>query len=224
VNNSVISIFWLRDGEIVFDEATGSPHGKVIGLMASLISRQDPNGELELSTGVDTMLNSLTRKQPDLDLVPVNLPRPYNVNNIPLNPAVNNPSPYPHFVFEVAIANESMPKLINDAHRYFSPNTGTSVSGIRLWMGVKVLKDKTPRLQHRWWAGWATRCPVTGGLLMSPESFARLKPARLLSDPAPEVFHFDMATLFAPAPVPQNYPASLNIPLEEIRSLIARYM
>jgi hypothetical protein len=226
---------WLRDGEIVFDEATGSPHGKVIGLMASILSRPDPNGELELSTGVgmflitrfltvDTMLNNLTKKQPDLDLVPVNLPMPYNVNNIPHNLAVKKPAPYPHFVFEIAIANETMPKLINDEHHYFSPNTGTAATGIRLWMGVKVLEDNAPRLQHRWWAGWATRCPVTGGLLMSPESFPRLKPARLLSVPAPEVFHFDIATLFAPAPVPQNYPASIDIPLEQLRILIARHL
>lgn len=117
---------WLRDGEIMFDEATGFPHGKVIGLMGRILSSQDPNGELELSTGVgmflitrfltvDTLLNNLTKKQPDLDLVPINLPMPYHVNNIPLNSAVKKPAPYPHFVFEIAIANETMPKLINDA-------------------------------------------------------------------------------------------------------------
>jgi hypothetical protein len=54
----------------------------------------------------------------------------------------------------------------------------------------------------------------------SPESYPRLKPARLLSVPAPEVFHFDIVTLFAPAPVPQNYPASIDIPLEQLRILI----
>jgi hypothetical protein len=82
--------------------------------MARILSSQDPNGELELSTGVgtflitrfltvDTMLSNLTKKQPDLDLVPVNLPMPYNVNNIPLNSAVKKPAPYPRFVFEIAI-------------------------------------------------------------------------------------------------------------------------
>jgi len=153
---------WLRDGEIVFDEATGPPHGKVIQLLARIINNQDPNGELELSTGVgmlfitrfliltvDTMLNRNTKKQPDLDTVPVNLPFLYNLNNIPLNPAAKRPTPYPRFVFEIAIANESMPKLINDAARYFSQNTGTARIGIRMWMGIKVLQDSV-RLDHRW--------------------------------------------------------------------------
>jgi hypothetical protein len=114
------------------------------------ISNQDPNGQLELSTGVgmflisrfltiDTLLNNLTKKQPDLDVTPVDLPVPYNLNNIPLNPAVKKPIPYPQ-LFEIAIANETMPKLINDAHRYFSPNAGTATTGIRIWMGIKVLE------------------------------------------------------------------------------------
>lgn len=64
--------------------------------------------------------------------MPVNLLIPYNVNNIPLNPAAKKPTPYPHFVFEIAIANETMPKLINDAQRYFSQNTGTAATGIRV--------------------------------------------------------------------------------------------
>lgn len=59
---------------------------------------------------------------------------------------------------------------------------------------------------------------------MSPESFPRLRPARLLSVPAPEVFHFSMTALFAPAPVPQNYPATLDIPLEELRIVIGRHL
>jgi len=90
-------------------------------------------------------------------------------------------------------------------------------------MGTKVLEDSV-RLDHRWWAGWATRCPITGGLLMSQESFPRIRPACLLSVSVPEVFHFDTATRFAPAPVPQGHPASIDIPLEPFRILILKYL
>jgi hypothetical protein len=106
------------DSKIVFDAATKSPHGKVIWKMARIIIRQDTAAGLEMDISIgtiltirlptmcaDTTLENLTKKQPDLNGVPANLPMPYN---IPFNPAGNSPSPYLRMVFDAVISDDQV--------------------------------------------------------------------------------------------------------------------
>src|SRR5438046_1254116 len=74
------------------------------------------------------------------NLIPPNL-----VNQFPLNPRTGNIAP--QLVLEVAVANESMPRLTQiDLARYFAAGTGT-----RAWVGIKIFKDNRniPPV-HRW--------------------------------------------------------------------------
>ena len=102
--------------------------------------------------------------------------------------------------------------------RYFAAGTGT-----RWWVGIKVFKN--PGGTNRWWAGHASRRIVNGQFQnvidISPESMPIVQTNIVnLNIPTPLVFHIHLATLIHPCAAPANYPATLDINLENIRQLI----
>jgi hypothetical protein len=144
---------------------------------------------------------------------------PHLINQFSLNP--RNGKMLPQLVLEVAVANETMPRLTQiDLVRYFAPGTGT-----RAWIGIKNFKDdrNTPPV-HRWWCGWATR-DFQGGVFldsatMHVESMPILATNNVpISTPTAITFHIDVDILLHPMPRPQGYPATLNIDMERVRQL-----
>jgi formylmethanofuran dehydrogenase subunit A len=112
-----------------------------------------------------------------------------------------------------------MPTLTQtDLARYFAAGTGT-----RWWVGIKVFKN--PGGTNRWWAGHASRRIVNGQFQnvadISPESMPIVQTNNVdLNIPTPVVFHIHVSTLIHPCAAPANYPATLDINLEDIRQLI----
>ena len=132
----------------------------------------------------------------------------------------------PQLVFEVAVSNETMPKLAEiDLERYFAPGAGT-----RGWVGVKIFRDdrNTPP-NHRWWCGWASRDfdPNTTTFLntatLNPESMPGLATNNApLSTPTNIVFHIDVDMLIHPITKPAEYPSMLNLDMERVRRKAVR--
>ncbi len=128
----------------------------------------------------------------------------------------------PQLVLEVAVSNETMPTLTQtDLARYFVAGTGT-----RWWVGIKVFKN--PGGTNRWWAGHASRRFTHGQFQnaadFSPESMPIVQSYNIdLNAPTQLVFHITVATLIHPCQPPANYPATLDIDLENIRQLIVVY-
>ena len=164
-------------------------------------------------------------KQPDgqWTLIIDRLPNPQQAQGVfAINMATNKIAP--QLVLEVAVGNESMPQLtITDLNRYFGPGTGT-----RCWIGLKIFK--TTNGNHRWWAGIAYRARAPNGTFldapdMSPESMPIVASHNTpITAPTNIVFHIDVATLIDPCQPPPNYPATLNIDLEEIRRVIVHWI
>jgi hypothetical protein len=126
----------------------------------------------------------------------------------------------PGFVFEIAVANETMPMLSQpDVARYFQPNTG-----VRFWMGVKVWKhDKG----DRWWVGSASRDYLAGTwrnsyrLHIHPFFPIVQTHNRLVSLPVPgQVINIPVNDLVHPLPLPAGCPALFTIDLESLREII----
>jgi hypothetical protein len=102
--------------------------------------------------------------------------------------------------------------------RYFAAGTGT-----RWWVGIEVFKD--PDGTNRWWAGHASQRIVNGQFHnvadISPESMSIIQTNNVdLNIPAPLMFRIQVSTLIHPCASPANYPATLDINLENIRQLI----
>jgi hypothetical protein len=131
----------------------------------------------------------------------------------------------PQLVLEVAVSHESMVRLTQvDLDKYFSPGTGT-----RCWIGVKVFKAATPTGTHRWWAGYALRKRVNGTFIDQPEMSAESMDIVTtnnvpINQATNIVFHIDVATLLDPCQLPANYPATLDINLEEVRQVIVDHL
>jgi len=126
-------------------------------------------------------------------------------------------------VFEIAVWNESMPRLTQrDLDRYFAAGTGT-----RLWVGIKIFEDdRNNPPSHRWWAGWATRDRAPNGAFLNSatlhaESMPIVQTHNQLLYLAtnPLIFHLDVAILLNPMAIPNGYPQTLDLNMEEIRRL-----
>lgn len=164
-------------------------------------------------------------KQPDGHWV-VNtnrLPNPQQgLNTFPVNTATGELAP--QLVLEVAVSHESIPTLVDkDLVKYFVPGTGT-----RAWIGIKVFKSSSPNGTHRWWAGWAKRRMVNGQFLNQPELSQESMPSVNtnnvpITQPTNLVFHIDLFTLLHPCQRPANYPATIDINLEDVRQVILRH-
>ena len=105
-----------------------------------------------------------------------------------------------------------------DLARYFAAGTGT-----RWWVGIKVFKN--PGGTNRWWAGHASRRFTNGQFEntadISTESMPIVQSYNVdLNVPTQLVFHITVSTLIHPCAPPANYPAILDIDLENIRQLI----
>jgi hypothetical protein len=133
----------------------------------------------------------------------------------------------PIICFDVAIGNESLVTLLNDAERYFQPGTAT-----RYWIGIKVFHNSrnNPPGVDTWWAGHALRDqdPNTGAWL-NTYTFQAGSMTRNLNINAdinvavPGLqFSVSLATLLHPLPIPPGYAPHLVFDLEEFRRRIAR--
>jgi hypothetical protein len=166
----------------------------------------------------------------DVSLDNLNVKEPGGHWTINLNALPNSPPPgtfvvgaggnlAPQLVLEVAVSNETMPTLTQtDLARYFAAGTGT-----RWWVGIEVFKD--PDGTNRWWAGHASRRIVNGQFQnvadISPESMSTVQTNNVdLNIPTSLWFHIQVSTLIHPCAAPANYPATLDIDLENIRQLI----
>jgi hypothetical protein len=225
---------FLDEGKIRFDHVTLSPHGEIIGEVSQQIAVQDRPHRLFFSgTGNSMSILGFPLNVTDVNLVPgcdkqpdghwaINVARLLNPpppGTFPINAATNKIAP--QLVLEVAVSNETLPILADrDLARYFGPGTGT-----RSWIGIKVFKSDNVGGVHRWWAGHATRKLVQGVFLdeaeISQESMPRVaRNNEPLTQVTNRFFHIDVAILLHPCPVPPNYPATLDINLEEVRELI----
>lgn len=165
-----------------------------------------------------TLTPGINNKVPDGHwVIEANQIPPNLVNQFPLNPRTGRIAP--QLVLEVAVANESMPRLTQiDLPRYFAAGTGT-----RAWIGIKIFKDdrNTPPV-HRWWCGWATRDYLNGQFLNSATMHRESMPILTnnnapISTPTNITFHIDVDLLLHPMPRPQGYPATLDIDMERVR-------
>ena len=152
------------------------------------------------------------------------LPNPQQVLNVfPVNAATGELAP--QLVLEVAVSNGSLPTLVEtDLAKYFGPGTGT-----RAWVGIKVFKSTSLNGTHRWWAGWARRRMVNGQFIdqpnLSQESMPRVNTNKVpITQPTNLVFHIDVFTLLHPSQAPANYPATIDINLEDVRQVILRHI
>ena len=137
----------LIDGRIRFREYTLPSHGAVSGNVSRQLIRQDLQDIFQYSSGVGRVLfvyftdnegiplgNS--NKQPDamFSIVPANLPNGGAGHTFQQLP--NGAMLFPVICFEMAIDNETLPRLLGHLERYFQAGTGT-----RYWMGIKVFKN-----------------------------------------------------------------------------------
>ena len=155
----------------------------------------------------------------DPDFIPPNF-----INRFALNPRTGKIAP--HLVLEVAVSNESMPRLTQiDLARDFAAGTGT-----RAWIGIKIFKDdrNTPPV-HRWWCGWAARDFVGGIFLNSATMHAESMPILSInnvpiSTPTAIAFHIDVNMLLYPMLRPQGYPGTLDIDMELVRQKAVKWL
>jgi len=152
----------LIDGRIHFREYILPSHGAVSGNVSRQLVRQDPQDIFQCSSGVGTVFFAYftdnegiplgnSNKQPDamFSIVLANLPNGGAGHTFQQFP--NGAMLFPVICFEIAICNETLPRLFGDLGRYFQAGTGT-----RYWMGIKVFKNDPPEV-IRWWAGHALR-------------------------------------------------------------------
>jgi len=181
---------------------------------------------LALLRCVDVSLVAGSDKQPDGHwTVNTNrLPNPQQgLNVFPVNAATGELAP--QLVLEVAVSNESMPTFFEtDLAKYFAPGTGT-----RAWVGIKIFKSSSLNGTHRWWAGWARRRMVNGQFVdqpdLSQESMPRINTNNVpITQRTNRVFHIDVFTLLHPCQAPGNYPATIDINLEDVRAVILRHL
>ena len=175
---------------------------------------------------VDVNLIPGSDKQPDGHWT-VNVNRLPNfqpgLNPFPMNAATGELAP--QLVLEVAVSNETVPILMDvDLVNYFAPGTGT-----RAWIGIKVFKSSSPNGTHRWWAGWAMRRMVNGQFVnqpdLSPESMPRVNTNDVpITEATNVIFHIDVLPLLHPFQPPPNYPATIDINLEDVRQVILRHI
>ena len=131
----------------------------------------------------------------------------------------------PIICFEIAINNETLVRLLNDAACYFQPGTHT-----RYWIGIKVFHNSqnNPPGTNRWWAGHALRDqdPNTGAWLntytFQPGTMARNQNINAdINVAVPGLqFSVSLATLLHPLPIPPGYPANLVFDMERFRQKI----
>jgi hypothetical protein len=128
-------------------------------------------------------------------------------------------------VLEVAVSNETMHTLVEtDLAKHFASGTGT-----RARIGIKVFKQNSANGTHCWWAGWARRRMVNGRFVDQPdlslESMPRLNTNNVpITQLTNLVFHIDIFTLLHPCQAPANYPATIDISLEDVRQVILRHI
>jgi hypothetical protein len=132
-------------------------------------------------------------------------------------------------VLEVAVSNETMPVLSQiDLGRYFAAGTGT-----RAWLGVEIFcDDRNNTPTHRWWCGWATRDRAQNGAFLNsatlhaesmPIVASHYTPLATPTNP-PLIFHIDVGIVVHPMPIPQGYPATLDVNMELVRQLALSLM
>jgi hypothetical protein len=232
----------LLDDKIAFDECTKSPHGEIIMEIAVQIGAQErAAGELFIGGTGNRITLSIYGLHKDITLTPGNSSKapdghwqldraripPQFLNSFALNPYGGLIAP--GLVLEVEVANESMPVFTPiDLGRYFAAGTGT-----RVWLGVKVFCDsRNNPPTHRWWCGWATRDQGQNGVFLNsatlhPESMpivtSHNTPLTTPTNP-PLIFHIDVSFLIDPMPIPQGYPAILDVNMESIRRLACRIL
>jgi hypothetical protein len=110
-------------------------------------------------------------------------------------------------VVEVAVNNESPPKLLSDCQRYFSRHTS-----IRVWVGVEYWQAG-----RKFWVGWAERRPggLGGRMHMQMQWPPHHHDINLSTN---LVYQIPMATIFGPnVPTPPGLPANLDIDTDQIR-------
>jgi hypothetical protein len=152
---------------------------------------------------------------------------PQFLNSFPLNPGSGLIAP--GLVLEVAVLNEMMPVLTQiDLGRYFAAGTGT-----RAWLGVEIFyDDRNNPPTHRWWCGWATRDRAHNGAFLNsatlhaesmPIVATHNTPLATPTNP-PLIFRIDVGILVHPMPIPQGYPATLDVNMELARQLALSLM
>ena len=125
----------------------------------------------------------------------------------------------PQLVFDIAVANESMPTLTEiDLQRYFSAGTGT-----RWWVGIRIFKDVDG--VTRWWVGHAYRRFVNGRFIdraeLHQESMPNVTSHNVdISIHTNLLFRISVQTLMHPCLPPAAYPDFIVINLEQIRQLV----
>ena len=158
-------------------------------------------------------------KQPDCSYIPRNWPVPSCHNRLKFRP--NSTSPYPTFVFECAVTNENLDRLLDDAEtKHFHGNTS-----IRVWLGLKVHLSK---VQHgeTFWIGWGRRRSIGYGLKLEEQSEDEDGVATFLpvytSDNVRLLGQVTIPTqlIFQPVPCPPNAPANLVLSFEDVRLAI----
>ena len=172
-----------------------------------------------------TLTPGTSDKAPDghWHLSPTRIP-PQFLNSFPLNGLVA-----PGLVLEVAVSNETMPTLTQiDLGRYFAIGTGT-----RAWLGIEIFRDDRNNPQtHRWWCGWATRDRAQNGTFLNSATLNAESMPIVASHNAslarptnpPLIFHIDVGILIHPMPIPQSYPATLDVNMELLRQLALSLM
>jgi len=147
------------------------------------------------------------------------MPAPTRVNAIKLDPTTG--SPYPTLVFETALANETLEKLLADADmKHFGSNTS-----ICCWVGLKVhLRDSG---NHVFWLGWGRRRPsALGGLNLEQETtdangYRTMLPVHTATPLIGELV-IPSQIIFGPAVLPPNTPPNYVLPFEDVRQMIDR--
>ena len=95
-------------------------------------------------------------KQGDASFIPRGLPAPTQANRLRYQP--NSQRPYPTFVYECAVSNESRYEMLEDAgEKYFAPATS-----VQVWLGVKI-RFSSVQNGESYWVGWGTRRAVGHG-------------------------------------------------------------
>lgn len=153
-------------------------------------------------------LNNRSKKRPDAsfrllaDKIPV--PPPNWLRLLP------NGMPYPNIVVEVAVNNESPQRLLDDADRYFTLFTSTTI-----WIGVKVwVKGKF------FWVGWGERAAKgTGAIIHTVMDWPPNH--HPISTPVNHIYQIPMTIAYGSGiAIPQNQPATLDIDVDVIRRRI----
>lgn len=124
-------------------------------------------------------------------------------------------------MFEVAVTNETLEKLLDDAdQKHFS-----SITSISVWCGIKV-KLSSRRGDETFWCGWGRRKAIGYGLKLEEQTeddagMATFLPVHLDENAILNgALTIPSDLIFYPLPPPADATEALLIPFEDVRKWI----